>query len=132
VIETADRPKAHAMDRIKAALNEWAGYYQDRPKAYPTRSAFVNERVQTSGLQSEDGLHIPPEVARLNKEIEALPPRFKQIVRVEYRERRFQRRLIPQKTKAASIGMDRVVYCHRLSFILEMLTHAMYGDEVVS
>jgi hypothetical protein len=117
-----DREKGEYMDRIKELLTVWAGYYQDGyGTGYPKQSAFANERVQNSNRSTETFREIPPDVERLNEEVEKLAPLFKQILRLEYRDKR------PQKSKAAVLGMSREVFSIRLRFCHEQLNYAMWG-----
>lgn len=111
------------MDRIKELLREWAGYYHDRyGTGYPHQSAFVTERVQTSNRSTDSYRAIPDEIVKLNDLIEhGLAPAFKEIVRLEYMDRR------PQKTKAAVLSMPREVFSVRLRFAHEQLNFMMFG-----
>lgn len=110
------------MDRIKTLLREWAGYHIDGyGTGYPKQSAFATERVQTSNRSTETYREMPEEIVKLNTEIERLAPGFKQILRLEYLDKR------PQKTKAALLGIPREVFSVRLRFIHEQLDHTIYG-----
>lgn len=110
------------MDRIKELLREWAGWQIDHLAAdYPSRSAFVVERVQTSGPGESAYREMPDDIKRLNDEIEKLAPGFKRVLALEYLDRR------PQKTKAAVLGIPREVFSVRLRFIHEQLNFAMFG-----
>src|SRR5690606_22199822 len=112
--------------RIKGLLAEWACYFQDGyGTGYPKASAFAKERVQNDNRSTDTYRAIPAEIVKLNDYIEnGLAPLFKQIVRLEYLDRR------PQKTKAAVIGMSREVFSARVRFIHEQLHHVMFGHEV--
>lgn len=109
------------MDRIKYLLQEWAGWQVDGlGGGYPTQVSFATERVQTSNRSTETYREMPPDVARLNEEIERLPPNFKRIIGMEYCDRR------PQKVKAAVMNIPRQVFSARLLWVHEQLTYAMW------
>lgn len=108
--------------RIKELLNEWAGWHLDGVgTGYPRQVAFASERVQTSNRSTDTMREMPPEVSRVNGEIEKLAPAFKRIIALEYLDRR------PQKTKAAVIGIPRQVFSQRLLWIHEQLNFTMFG-----
>lgn len=110
------------MMRIKELLTEWAGWHHARiGTGYPKQSNFVTERVQSSNRSTETYVEMPPEVARIDAEIERLAPKFKQIISMEYMDRR------PQKTKAAVLDIPRQVFSQRLLWIHEQLNFAMWG-----
>lgn len=109
------------MDRIKDLLNEWAGWQVDGcGGGYPCQVAFATERVQTSNRSTDTFSEMPPDVERLNVEIDKLAPNFKRIIALEYLDRR------PQKTKAAVLGIPREVFSVRLRFIHEQLNFVMF------
>ncbi|UGQ44961.1 hypothetical protein [Massilia endophytica] len=109
------------MSRIKELLNEWAGFYMDFVgTGYPKQSAFATERVQTSNRSTETLRSIPDDVLRLNREIELMAPAFKQIIHLEYMDKR------PAKTKAAVIKIPRQVYHLRLNWCYEHLDYRMW------
>lgn len=114
--------KGESMDRIKELLQAWAGWHTDGlSSGYPRSVSFANERVQNDN-RSTDTLHeMPPDVKRVNEEIERLAPTFKAIIALEYRDRR------PQKTKAALLKIPRQVFSQRLLWIHEQLTYTMWG-----
>lgn len=108
--------------RIKELLNEWAGWHMDGfGTGYPKQVAFATERVQNDNRSTETFREIPPEVSKVNDEIEKLAPAFKKILRLEYLDNR------PQKTKAAVLGIPREVFSVRLRFIHEQLNYVMWG-----
>lgn len=110
--------------RIKELLNEWAGWHLDGVgTGYPRQVAFASERVQTSNRSTDTMREMPPEVSRVNGEIEKLAPAFKRIIALEYLDRR------PQKTKAAVIGIPRQVFSQRLLWIHEQLNFSMWGRD---
>lgn len=116
------KKEGSGMDRIKELLREWAGWHIDKLAAgYPSQSAFATERVQNDNRSTETYRAMPAEIVKLDAEIERLAPGFKQILRLEYLDRR------PQKTKAATLGIPREVFSVRLRFIHEQLSFAMYG-----
>ena len=110
------------MDRIKELLREWASYHIDRRHGWPTQAAFATERVQSSNRSTETYQEMPDIIVKLNTEVERLAPGFKQILRLEYFDRR------PQKVKAAVLGIPREVFSVRLRFIHEQLDHLMFEE----
>ena len=111
------------MHRIKDLLNEWAARSIDRQQGgYPRQSAFANERVDNSNRSTETYYdNAPPEIIKLNTEIERFAPVFKRILALEYLDKR------PQKTKAAVMGIPRQVFSQRVYWIHEQLFFAMFG-----
>ena len=113
---------AITTQQIKDMLNEWAHYYRPtKDHGYPKSSAFVNERVQSNRSVDTFIESIPDEILRLNAQIELFAPPFKQLIRLEYFDKR------PQKTKAMLLDLTRERYSQRLSFILEQLSFSMFG-----
>jgi hypothetical protein len=117
------------MDRIKAALRDWAAWHMHResgggPGGYPRQSAFAVERVQTSNRSTDtySETHMPPDLALLDVHIERLAPGHKRVIAVEYLDRK------PQKVKAEMLGVPRQVYSAHLRWIHEQLDFAMYGE----
>jgi hypothetical protein len=117
------------MDRIKAALREWAHWHLHReggggPGGYPRQSAFATERVQTSNRSTDTyaDSYMPPDLMRLDVLVEELAPGHKRVVAVEYLDRR------PQKSKAETLGMSRQIYSAQLRWVHEQLDFAMYGE----
>lgn len=107
--------------RIREMLNEWAEWNRDRGGlSFPSRSAFTEERVQTSGHSTQTCGEMPIDIRKLNSEIDKLAPGFKRIIALEYLDGR------PQKAKAALLGVPREVFSARLRFIHEQLNHVMF------
>lgn len=119
---TARQPvERRANWRIREMLQEWAGWQSDKcGLSFPSRVSFAQERVQTSGPGATDHREMPAELVKLNREIESMAPGFKQIIRLEYLDRR------PQKAKAADLHLPREVFSARLRFIHEHLNHVMF------
>lgn len=116
------------MDRIKAALRDWANWHMHResgggPGGYPRQSAFATERVQTSNRSTDtySESHMPADLLILDGHIERLAPGHKRVIAVEYLDRR------PQKAKAATLRISRQMFSARLRWIHEQLDHLMYG-----
>ena len=108
--------------RIRDMLQEWAGWQCDRHGlSYPKQSAFVQERVQTSSSGGSEYREMPPDLVRLNGEVDRLAPGFKRVIALEYIDRR------PQKAKAADLGISREAFSARLRFVHEHLGHIMFG-----
>jgi len=118
---TFSREKGEYMDRIKELLREWAAWMVDKQHGYPSQSPFATERVQSSNRSADTYFEMPPEIKRLNDEVERLAPGFKRIIHLEYMDRR------PQKTKAALMGIPREVFSVRLRFCHEQLNFSMWG-----
>lgn len=111
------------MQGIKDLLNEWAAWSIDRRGGYPRQAAFASERVDNCNRSTETYYdNAPPEIVRLNDEVERLAPPFKRILALEYFDRR------PQKTKAALLGMPRQVFSQRVLWIHQQLSYAMFGE----
>lgn len=117
------------MNRIKAALRDWASWHLHResgggPGGYPRQSAFATERVQTSNRSTDtySDAVMPPDLLRLDIHIERLAPAHKRMVAVEYLDRR------PQKAKAEMFGIPRQIYSAQLRWIHEQLEFSMYGE----
>jgi hypothetical protein len=115
------------MDRIKAALRDWANWHLHResggsPGGYPRQSAFAVERVQTSNRSTDTYSEstMPPDLLRLDVLVERLAPGHKRVIAVEYLDRR------PQKAKAETLGMSRQIYSAHLRWVHEQLDFAMY------
>lgn len=118
--------EAEQADRIKALLNRWATWALDRVKTYPSQSAFVSERVDSMNRDTGSLYENAPEdVVAVDRAIRALPPLFVAIICMQYKDKR------PQKTKAAVLGMNRVVFSLRVSWIHEQLYHTMYEVELL-
>lgn len=125
MIETTSKP--HPFDRIKDALQEWASFMKDKKQGgYPSSSAFAVERVQSSSVMDGYYANIPDRVIKLDKAIEAYPPQFKQIMNMEYMQRR------PQATKAAALGIKQPVYSSRLAWMYECLSYFMFGEDIAA
>lgn len=115
------------FDRIKDRLREWANFYRDRNEGgFPSQVAFASERVQTSNRNTDSYQvrDIPKHVKDLNDIVEGLAPRFKQVIALEYFDRR------PQKTKAMLLEIPREVFSKRLAWIYEQLDFAVFGDHI--
>lgn len=113
------------MDRIKTLLNEWAAWCTDRQNGYPSQVAFATERVDNSNRSTDTYFEdAPPDIVKLNGEIERFAPGFRRVLALEYLDRR------PQKTKAAVLGIPRQVFSQRLLWIHEQLNHVMFGESV--
>ncbi len=111
------------FDRIKDALNEWAGFMRDRQSGgYPRASNFANERVQSSNTTDAYYENVPDRVIMLDRAIESLAPMFKLIMHMEYMDRR------SKAIKAAVIGISHQIYGQRLSFMYEQLSFQMFKD----
>jgi len=111
------------LDRIKDLLNVWAHYYKPLPdRGFPRTCSFVVERVQTSRSTETMVDTIPDDIKRLNDYIESLAPQFKQILSLEYFDKR------PTKTKAATIDIPRQVFSQRMRWIYEQLMWSMWGE----
>lgn len=116
------------MDRIKAALREWANWHMHResgggPGGYPHQSAFATERVQTSNRSTDTyaDAAMPPDLLLLDVHIERLAPAHKRLVAMEYLDRR------PQKAKAETLRLSRQAFSAQLRWIHEQLDFVMYG-----
>ena len=119
-----NNPEVVKIQRIKDLLCEWASWVIDRQTGgYPAQSAFANERVQDSN-RSTDSFYdnAPPEIIKVNNEIERFAPPFKQVLRLEYFDKR------PTKTKAALLNIPRQVFAQRVSWIHQQLSFSMYGE----
>ena len=118
-------PEVAKLQRIKDLLCEWAALAIDRRTGgYPKQVAFATERVQDANRSTDTYYEAwPAEIQRLNIFIEAMAPMFKQVLRLEYFDKR------PQKTKAHILGIRREVFNQRMLFIHAYLDHAMFGDE---
>lgn len=115
------------LHAIKELLLVWAVWAIDRKGGYPREAAFAKERVDNSNRSTETYYdNAPPEVIKLNDEIERLAPPFKRILRLEYLDRR------PQKTKAAIEGIPRQVFSQRVNWIHVQLNYAMYPESVMT
>ena len=117
-------PEIAKTQRIKDLLCEWAAWVIERKTGgYPAQSAFATERVQDSN-RSTDSFYdnAPPDIIAVNIEIERLAPPFKQVLRLEYFDKR------PTKTKAALLKIPRQVFAQRVSWIHCQLAFAMYGE----
>ena len=111
------------MQRIKDLLSEWAAWVIERQTGgYPAQSAFATERVQ-DGNRTTDSYYdnAPPDLVKVDQEIERLAPLFKQVLRLEYFDKR------PTKTKAAVLGIPRQVFAQRISWIHVQLNHVIFG-----
>ena len=109
------------FDRIKDALNEWAGFMRDRQSGgYPRASNFANERVQSSNTTDSYYENIPDRVIALDRAIEAFAPMFKLIMHMEYMDNR------KKVVKAKIIGISHQIYGQRLTFMYEQLNHIMF------
>jgi hypothetical protein len=115
------------MDRIKAALRDWAHWHLHResgggPGGYPRQSAFATERVQNMNRSTDtySDAVMPPDLFLLDTLIERLAPSHKRIIAVEYLDRR------PQKAKAEMLGIPRQVYSAHLRWTHEQLHFQMY------
>jgi hypothetical protein len=115
------------MDRIKAALRDWASWHLHResgggPGGYPRQSAFATERVQNLNRSTDTyyDSHMPPDLHVLDGYIERLAPGHKRIIAVEYLDRR------PQKAKAEMLGITRQIYSAQLRWTHEQLNYLMY------
>ncbi|MFL6141716.1 MAG: hypothetical protein ACJ72N_07575 [Labedaea sp.] len=116
------------MDRIKAALRDWAHWHLHReggggPGGYPSQSAFATERVQNSNRSTDTyaEAQMPPDLLILDRYIERLAPSHKRIVAAEYLDRR------PQKAKAEMLRLSRQAFSAQLRWIHEQLDFLMYG-----
>ena len=110
------------FDRIKDALNEWAGFMRDRQSGgYPRASNFANERVQSSNTTDSYYENVPDRVIALDRAIEGLAPSFKRLLNLEYMDKR------PVKTKAHLLSIPRQVYYQRIGWIYEQLSFTMWG-----
>lgn len=115
--------ETHPMQRIKDLLCEWASWAVDKQKTYPTQSAFVTERVQSSNRGTESFYdNAPADIILLDKHIEGLAPGFKRVLGLEYCDKR------PTKTKAAVMGIPRQVFAQRVAWIHEQLNFQMFGE----
>lgn len=120
-IMTTNHIERVCMDRIKDLLQEWAGWQVDGFRGgYPAQVAFATERVQDSNRSTDTYREMPPDVAKLNAEIDKLAPNFKRVLALEYLDKR------PQKTKAAIMGIPREVFSVRLRFVHEQLNFVMF------
>jgi len=112
------------LQRIKDMIVEWAAWSIDRRGGYPRQAAFASERVDNWNRSTDTYYdNAPPDIVRLNDEIERLAPPFKRVLALEYLDRR------PQKTKAALLGIPRQVFSMRVCWIHEQLAFAMFGEE---
>ena len=114
----------HRLQRIKDLISEWAAWVADRKQGgFPSQVAFATERVQSSN-RSTESYHdnAPPEFIKLETQIELLAPPFKQVLRLEYFDKR------PTKTKAALLQIPRQVFAQRISWIHEQLSFSMFGE----
>lgn len=116
------------MDRIKAALRDWAHWHLHResgggPGGYPRQSAFATERVQNNNRSTDtySDSQMPADLLFLDSQIERLAPGHKRVIAVEYMDRR------PQKAKAETLGLSRQIYSAQLRWVHEQLDYLMYG-----
>jgi hypothetical protein len=116
------------MDRIKAALRDWASWHLHReggggPGGYPSQSAFATERVQASNRSTDTyaEAQMPSDLYMLDVLIERLAPPHKRVLAAEYLDRR------PQKAKAEMLNMPRQIFSAHLRWIHEQLDFTMYG-----
>lgn len=112
------------MQKIKELLYKWAAWVVERETGgFPSQSAFVSERVQSSN-RSTDSFYdnAPEDILRLQVEIERLAPLFKQVLRLEYFDKRATR------IKAAVLGIPRQVFSQRIGWIHQQLSYALFGD----
>lgn len=116
-------PEIAKTQRIKDLLCVWASLAIDKRQAgYPKQVAFATERVQDSNRSTETYFDSwPADIQRLNTFIEAMAPMFKQVLRLEYFDKR------PQKTKAHVLGIRREVFNQRMIYIHEQLDYSMFG-----
>ncbi len=116
--------EALKLQRIKDLICEWASWvYTKAEGGYPPQSAFAIERVQSSSNRSTETYfdNAPPDIIKLDAQIELLAPRFKRVLALEYLDKR------PQKVKAAVMGIPRQVFSQRVLWIHEQLDFAMFG-----
>ena len=118
--------EALRFQRIKDALQEWAGYMIDKKLGdYPGQAPFVTERVQSSNRSTDTLADIVPDrVILLNIAIEGLAPTFKRVIGLEYCY------CGPQKVKADKMGIGRTLFAYHLAHVHEHLEHVMYGASV--
>ena len=118
--------EALRFQRIKDALQEWAGYMVDNKLGgYPKQAPFATERVQSSNRSTETLTDaVPDRVVQLNMAIEALAPTFKRVIGLEYCYSG------PQKVKADKMGIGRTLFAYHLAHVHEHLEHVMYGASV--
>lgn len=116
------------MERIKAALRDWANWHLHResgggPGGYPRQSAFAVERVQSSNRSTDTFTEsrMPLDLLALDALVERLAPSHKRIVAAEYLDRR------PQKAKAETLGLSRQAFSAQLRWVHEQLDFQMYG-----
>lgn len=110
--------------KIKEMLHEWAGWHEMALTAgYPHFVAFMTERVQDRNRSTETMRYMPDDIVRLDKEVEKLAPAFKRIISSEYNNRG-----LPQKSKAARLGIGREEFSRKLQFAHEQLTFVMFSS----
>ena len=116
-------PEIAKTQRIKDLLCLWASLAIDkRHGGYPKQVAFATERVQDSNRSTDTYYESwPADIQRLNGFIEAMAPIFKQVLRLEYFDKR------PQKTKADVLGIRREVFNQRMIYIHEQLDYSMFN-----
>ncbi len=118
-------PEAAKVQRIKDLMCVWAAWVAERAMGgYPAQCAFATERVQDSN-RSTDTYHIkaPEHCEALDEHIEKkLAPAFKNIVRMEYMDKR------PTRVKAAVLQIPTQVYYQRLSFIHTQLSFLIFAE----